>query len=360
MPSEVARALAPRLPQHLTRTVSSRVEWVVDTVTAPLVGAEQVGVSDIADAIDRHLQGIEWDIAIFVTDLPRRAKLYPISVEVDREHRAAMISLPALGSRRLRRRVREAVVDIVRQLVTQEDAVQHSEVIGRPPHEAVPSTDAAADTTRRYVVPGLRGHIRLVAGMVRANRPWRLFGSLSRGMAGVFATATVLFMNTATWTLATQLGAWRQAVIMAVAALALTAWIIIDHGLWERADDLPDRHNPLYPYNLVTLLTIALAVVVLAAVLFAVLVAVSFLLLTTPALQRFTGRPAGADDYVSLAWFITSIAMVGGAFGTSLETHDQVRDAAYGQRQRARQRQLKERSERTDDGTDTPPSSPGR
>lgn len=360
VPSEVARALAPRLPRHLTRAVSSRVEWVVDAFTTPLVGAEQVDVSDIANAVRHHLQGIKWDIAVFITDLPRQARLHPISVEVDPRHRAAVISLPALGSRRLRRRVRQAIVDIIRQLVTQEDAPQHPEVIGRLPHQPSADTGDATDTPRRYVVPGLRGHVRLVAGMVHANRPWRLFGSLSRGLAGVFATATVLFMNTATWNLATALGAWQHAVVTALAALALTAWIIIDHELWERAGALPARHHPFYPYNLVTLITIALAVVVLATVLFGALVAVSFLLLDASVLHKFIGRPVGAGDYLYLAWFITAIAMVGGAFGTSLETDDQVRDAAYGRRQLARQRQLKEMAARPDKDVDTPPGSPGR
>ncbi|MES4889639.1 hypothetical protein [Streptomyces sp. NPDC096012] len=359
VPSEIARALAPRLPSYLSRAVGGRTQWVVDSFTAPLAGAEQADVSDIAEAVNRHLHGIEWDIAVFITDLPRRARLYPISVEVDSQHRAAVISLPALGVPRLRRRVRQAIVDIVRQLVTQEDVLEHPEVIGRRPHEAGAGADAASGMPRRYVVPGLRGHVRLVAGMVHANRPWRLFGSLSRGMAGVFATATVLFMNTATWNLATALDSWHHAVITVVAASALTAWVIIDHELWERGGDLPARHHPFYPYNLVTLITVALAVLVLAVVLFGVLVAVSFLLLAPSVLHKFIGRPVGADDYAYLAWFITAIALVGGAFGSSLETDDQVRDAAYGRRQRARQRQLKETPARSDQDTCGPRAGPG-
>ncbi|MFC9635246.1 hypothetical protein ACFTY8_39890 [Streptomyces mirabilis] len=333
---------------------------MVDTITAPLVGAEEVDVSDIADAVDRHLQGVEWDIAIFLTDLPRRARLYPISVEVDTERRAALISLPALGVRRLRRRVRQALVDVVRQLFFREGALEHPEVMGRPPREPGPGTGAARDVSRRYVVPGLRGQARLIAGMVYANRPWRLFGSLSRALAGVFATATVLFMNTATWNLATALGAWQHTLITVLSSLALTAWIIISHRLWERADDLPARHHPRYLYNLVTLITIALAVVVLATILFGALVAVSFLLLDSSVLTKFMGRSVGVGDYLNLAWFITAIAMIGGAFGTSLETDEEVREAAYGQRQRERQRLLEEMAARSDHDRKPSPGTTGR
>lgn len=57
--------------------------------------------------------GKAWDIGIFLTDLPRRAPLSPVSVELNPERRIALVSLPALGSRRLRRRVEKAVVGIV-------------------------------------------------------------------------------------------------------------------------------------------------------------------------------------------------------------------------------------------------------
>ncbi|MFE2519265.1 hypothetical protein [Streptomyces mirabilis] len=45
----------------------------------------------------------------------------PVSTEVEPEHRVALISLPALGSRRLRRRVRQAVVGVVRQQAAQDE-----------------------------------------------------------------------------------------------------------------------------------------------------------------------------------------------------------------------------------------------
>ncbi|MEU6574868.1 hypothetical protein [Streptomyces sp. NPDC046805] len=94
-------------------------------------------------------------MAIFLTDLARRARLYPISVEVDTALRAALISLPALEVRRLRRRVRQAVV---RELVAHEETPRRPEVIGRPPREPVPDTRPGPEQPRRYVVLGLRGH----------------------------------------------------------------------------------------------------------------------------------------------------------------------------------------------------------
>ncbi|MFG2660126.1 hypothetical protein [Streptomyces sp. NPDC048425] len=335
LPSEIARNLSRRLPEHLRRHIGKGIRWQVDTVTEPLLADEQADVSGLAEIVENRLADRDWDIGVFLTDLPRRAARNPVSTEVDPERRIALISLPALGSRRLPRRVRQTVVGVVRQLTAQDEKPLESPVVGRP----APREESQCE---RYVVPGLRGHVRLVLGMVRANRPWLLFTSLSRAMAGVFATAAVGFLNSATWQVSTTLGIWQLTVIAALSTLALTAWIIIDHGLWERAEDLPGTHAPLYPYNLVTLLTIGLGVFVLYAALFVTLVALSFLVVPASVFGRISQHAVDASDYVTLSWFVTSSSMIGGAFGTGLENAEEVRDAAYGKRHRRRQRQLTE------------------
>ncbi|WP_164657653.1 hypothetical protein [Streptomyces sp. RLB3-17] len=61
------------------------------------------------------------DFGVFLTDLPSRMERNPVSTEVGPEHRVAPISLPALGSRSLRRRGRQAVVGVVRQQAAQDE-----------------------------------------------------------------------------------------------------------------------------------------------------------------------------------------------------------------------------------------------
>ncbi|MGW0674267.1 hypothetical protein [Streptomyces sp. NPDC002767] len=80
---------------------------------------------------------------------------------------------------------------------------------------------------------------------------------------------------------------------------------------------------------------------VLGTALFATLVAVSFLLLDASVLGKFIGRQVGVGDHLFLAWFITAIAMIGGAFGTGLEGAEKVSDTACGRRQPGRQRMLR-------------------
>ncbi|MET7573165.1 hypothetical protein ABZT04_32435 [Streptomyces sp. NPDC005492] len=339
LPADIVRSVCPDLPDRLDRELATGVTWHVDTVTTPLVTDDETGVDDIADAVEAQMEDENWDVGIFLTDLPRRARLETISAEIDASHRVALVSLPALGFRRLRPRVKSAVVGITGRLLPEAaEPDDKLRVIGHWDHG--PGHDTGSD---RCLVPGLRGHIRLIAGMVRANRPWQLFTSLSRALAGVFATAAISFLNSTTWQVALELSAWQQTVITVLSTVALTVWIIVDHGLWERpGDHLPGRHNALYPYNLITFITIALGVISLYAVLYLTLAAVSFLILDPTAFDQIARQSTGPADHFWLAWFVASISIVGGAFGTGLEADEAVRNAAYGRRHHDRQRQMTE------------------
>ncbi|MEU0398558.1 hypothetical protein ABZ208_38685 [Streptomyces sp. NPDC006208] len=61
-------------------------------------------MSDVANVVGTRQEDGDWDIGVFLTDLPSRAERNPVRTEVDPEHRVALISLHGLGSRRPRRR----------------------------------------------------------------------------------------------------------------------------------------------------------------------------------------------------------------------------------------------------------------
>ncbi|WP_406411323.1 hypothetical protein [Streptomyces sp. NBC_01614] len=119
--AEIAQELADKLPRLLRRRVRADVDWRVTARTAPLVADEQLDVSSAVDVVRPFLPEGDWDAAVFLTDLPRRAGLRPVSIEVSSADRIALVSLPALGSWRMRQRARHVVADVVGML-TRESA----------------------------------------------------------------------------------------------------------------------------------------------------------------------------------------------------------------------------------------------
>ncbi|HYZ81657.1 MAG TPA: hypothetical protein VE571_10330 [Solirubrobacteraceae bacterium] len=119
----------------------------------------------------------------------------------------------------------------------------------------------------RFVTPPARGTIRLLVGMVRANRPWRLILGLLGALTAAVATATLANLTVTVWRVATGLCA----------------------------------------FNLLT------GVLVIAA----------------RPLHSALGHAPALGDHVRLAWFVSSVATVGGALGSGLESNAAVRAAAY-------------------------------
>lgn len=106
--------------------------------------------------------------------------------------------------------------------------------------------DRAIQSTVRYVNRGFRGTVRLWPGW-RANRPWSLFTGLSKAMVGVFGTAAFVVLNANAWQLGVALSPSRRVLLTLASVVALAAWLIIDHELWEHpADDNARERATLY------------------------------------------------------------------------------------------------------------------
>ena len=57
------------------------------------MAAEEVAVFDMAKAVRARLEDADWDTGIFLTDLPRRARLVTVTAEVDRRLGVALVPL---------------------------------------------------------------------------------------------------------------------------------------------------------------------------------------------------------------------------------------------------------------------------
>ncbi len=291
------------------------------------------GAEALLDDLASRCTGDRWDVAICLTDLPLHSGRMPLVAQTSAQRRVAMVSLPALGLRQLRA-VRAVVPDLVgRRLTDASDqrvppaGWEPGELAGRVAIRRMVSEGDAGEL--RYVASRLIGRARLLTGMVRANRPGRAFLGLSKLLVGAFGTAAFALTTNTIWQMGDALDGFRLTVIMLLGLIALVAWLIVAHDLWEK----PDRETPAElarMFNLGTILTLTLATVASYLVLFAGTLLAAALLIDTSVLKQTLQRPINFTDYLTLAWIISSLATVGGAIGSGLEDEETVRSAAYG------------------------------
>ncbi|HEY2204897.1 MAG TPA: hypothetical protein VGH99_10550 [Pseudonocardia sp.] len=111
------------------------------------------------------------------------------------------------------------------------------------------------------------------------------------------------------------------------------AWLIQNHGLRQhaRSDDRLERRR-IGLYNMATLLTLAIGVLVSYVMLFVGNVFTGWFVVVPKVLSASIGRPVEFVDYVQLAWLVSSLATIGGALGSGLESTNAVRSATWGTR----------------------------
>jgi hypothetical protein len=360
IPEKIANEIAPGLPGLLRRHVDDRVSWDVSVFVDPLTGTDREA-PEILDVCRERAQREGWDLAVCLTDLPVYRSGRLVVADASAQRGVGAISLPALGATRLRPRTREAVLQVVNELYARipglgpdaeaADAAPglpgqrpHGLIERRPvelvaPFRRVEPPDEDMKNTKvdaRFAAPGVRGRLRLLSGMVLANRPWKILPSFKGALAAAFATAAYVLVVPTIWMLADAVGWPRLLALMVAAIVAMGAWIIVAHHLWERPSDREQRRWAAL-YNGVTALTISLAVLFAYAVLFALVFLAAWVFVPGHYFQSTLRHPTGLGDYLILAWMATSLATVAGAIGSSLEDEDTVRNAAYGYRQRHRQ-----------------------
>jgi chromate transport protein ChrA len=364
MPHRLAQELSTKLPELLSRRVDERVSWEVSVICDPLTGSDPDAVR-VIDAGRERMEEEGWNLAICLTDLPIRTDGRPVVATVSTAYNVAVLSLPPLGVTLLRRRVREATLQLVSELYEgspelgrageyRDAAEGNSGQVRRPGSRAhrlverrltelispirriAPTNEEDDEVDVRFVSPKVRGHVRLLAGMVLANRPWRLFTTMKGTLAAAFATAAYALVMPIIWQMADSLSWVRLLALMVLAVVAMVVWIIVAHHLWERPAAQEEAREQAALYNASTALTLGVAVLFSYAVLFVLVLLAAGFFLESGFLQSNLGHPVGVSDYVRLAWMATSLATVAGALGSGLEDEETVREATYGYRQQRR------------------------
>jgi hypothetical protein len=340
--------VAPRLARDVTAKIAAelgddlraldtgvdwRTEFTVDRLVAP-----PVPTTEIIDAARRKLLDANWDLGVVVTDLPLRVGRRPVSRQVSPTHGIAVVSLPALGALHLAPRLRRTLLELVGELVGDRDGQWGGDGAlarlrrrwGRDVLQELATDTADRPGALRFLLIAevLSSHLRLLLGMVRANRPWRLAARLYRALLAAVVAGAYGLVTSDIWRISASAGSTRLA-LASIASISFTSGaVIVAHGLWERAPDRRLRDQVIL-FNFATAATVLIGIATLYVALFLLIFAAAELLLSPDALGSGLGHAVGTGDYATLAWFTASLATVGGALGAGLESDEAVREAAY-------------------------------
>jgi hypothetical protein len=337
LPAELAEELAQRLPTLLQQRLGVQTEVLLGD--EPQLGDEN-SAEQIAGAAAELKREHGWDAVLCLTDVPLRSGVHPLVAAASARDGIAVISVPAFGMTRLRHRVREAAVWLTAEITSQGRHPMSAKPLTRRRLGDVPApirhvTAAGEPLPTQFVTPPVLGHLRLLSGMVRANRPWRAMSGLATAVVAAVATGAYASLNNVIWMLGEALSPLRLAVVMCVALASIITYLIISHHLWQRRDTMqPNKDRALY--NAATVLTLLSAVLCGYLMLFATLLLGSFLVVDTHVFELQALHSVDAFSYLRLAWLSASLAALAGALGSGLESIEEVREAAYGHNQRRR------------------------
>ncbi|WP_307796704.1 hypothetical protein [Williamsia soli] len=332
--------MADALRNESDEAGSDGVQWDVTVHSDAYPLDDDASMDEIVDLIDPASR--TEDMVLYLTDLPRRDDgTTPVIADISVPDRFAVISVPGLGGIAVDRRVRALTQAAVAEVVHPSSQDNHPE--GR-------LTRSEDGSRVRYLAPSALSRLRLLGGMVYANRPWNVVTGMSKVMMAAFATGAVSLAYPTMWQLSTTMGPWRLTAVTVLASVALIAWLIIEHKLWERPHGASDRERAVL-YNASTVLTLTIGVIVFHAGVYLLLLFTAWWTLPPQMVTDNTGQPFDFATLATMTWLVAAVSTLGGALGSGMEDDDAVTAAAYG----ARQRQRADRRTHTPFGT-TPDS----
>jgi hypothetical protein len=330
----LAEALAEDLPETLDERVGDHTDWQTKVCEVELADAA-ASPSELVGAVRQHLLDGGWQLGIGLTTLPLRVDRRPVTAHTSASHGVGLLSIPALGALHRRERLRSTAAQIVEGLLG--EAAADGDGNGRAKRMTARSTElsepvADADAERLGTIPFtgavILGNLRLLTGMIRANRPTRVMARLSRSATAALGTGAYALASANIWVLSDQ-STWPRLVAVALLSVALILGaLVLAHGLWERATD-PAVRERVTLFNVVTITTLGIGVVTLYLALFVAMTAAAGIIIPASSFDRQIHHAPDFWDYARLGWFVASLATVGGALGSLIESNAAVREAAY-------------------------------
>ncbi|HIV81146.1 MAG TPA: hypothetical protein H9994_00405, partial [Candidatus Salinicoccus merdavium] len=353
LPKKLLEDILDRLNDMAGNSIDEEIDWQVEHKTDILTSSAEF-VNEIFKKLESIKKGNDWDMAIAIGDLPSISNRKAVLSDFDHEEKTSLISVPALGVFKSKKKLEMLLLYHMEVLYGKGES-EDTEAI-QPNFisklvDVTPKEDG--QSKHRHVIKStLGGWLRLVTGMTYLNEPWKEFSNFKTIVALAFATGTYISIFRTPWELSLDYSMWRFILLMIIAIFGMVGWLIYAHNLWEKRTT---ENQPAYRrlYNFTTILTLLILTLVNYIVVSLLLVISILIFVPMGLFETWTDVEVNVTwpDYLTLIWFTSSLGVLAGAFGSTVEEEDKIRNITYSYRQLFRYRQLEEEKE---DDQDTP------
>lgn len=269
------------------------------------------------------------DLQLLVTELPRFSGATVLTSELYPKQGVAVISYPTLGVLGARDGLAQEVARVIREY---RDYLASSQRDGE-----------------QSVREG-KSKLKTMLGMIATNQPRRSIGALSGALAAGIGVGAFGIFYSSIWEMADYLTVTRLAVVNIVAVLAMILWLLLDNSLWDKPSAQSFK-RVIALYNGSTLLTLAVAVLGMYAILFLIIFAGAGAIIAPDFMTKVLGEPVTVGTYARISWLAASMGVTAGALGSSFNSDSAVRRLTHGARERQRLYSRNEDYDEAADGT---------
>ncbi|CAM3345725.1 5,10-methylene-tetrahydrofolate dehydrogenase [Nosocomiicoccus ampullae] len=301
--------LENKLSNKLNKNV--KIDYKID----PVIGTSE-DIENGRPKLEKIRKENNWDYLINITDLPYIEKGKTLKYLL--KDNIMTIFIPALGFFNLKNK----------QLSMLEDFLKNDILNKENP------------TTNR---------LKLIIGMTLLNKPWKGVGNFKTIISLAFATGTYISIFSMPWELSVVYSKTRLTILSLLAIIGMIIWLIYAHKLWEKKSRVTDeKYRSIY--NLTTFFTLLITTVIIYSI-NVILLTVSISLFV-PIELFFESTSANKDSIISyslrLVWFVASLTILAGAFGSTVEDENKIRFITYSYRQNYRYNMIKKEQEEQD------------
>lgn len=348
---EHAKKIIPRVKKLLTERIDGDNHWNFDIKVDLMIGSAE----DVHESVDKAAKLKEqhqWDYVICLTDLPSISDNKVVISDYNSEKQVAMLSLPSLGVIDLKRKLIKTVTSLIEQLYYERPKSKNA------PHpfvrmKAVEPEEDESSKERYINTLFIMSWIQLVAGLTRANQPWKNIFNFKKIISVAFATGTYISIFSMPWELSVIFSPFRLILLMVIAIVGMAGWLFYAHQLLERKTAKSQRVYR-YIYNSTTLVTLSMITLINYFILY-ILLAISITLFVpvdlfnswTSAKAQFT-----FTNYLRLIWFVASLGLLAGAMGSTVENEEKIRRITYSYRQYHRYKEAEQEEEQQEESQD--------